>query len=102
MVGAGPSGSSFRLVYVAFHLEDELASQRYADLANYMVANLLSDVARDLITTKRGALILKAGQSEADQPTRPIGVGECFIRVVLTVHVVIMRRIYLDVQKELG
>ena len=102
MVGAGPSGSSFRLVYVAFHLEDELASQRYADLANYMVANLLSDVARDLITTKRGALILKAGQSEADQPTRPIGVGECFIRVVLTVHVVIMRRIYLEVQKELG
>ena len=27
MVGAGPSGSSFRLVYVAFHLEDESASQ---------------------------------------------------------------------------
>ena len=43
MVGAGPSGSSFRLVYVAFHLEDGLASQRYADLANYMVANLLSN-----------------------------------------------------------
>eukprot|EP00617_Octactis_speculum_P010147 CAMPEP_0185791362 /NCGR_PEP_ID=MMETSP1174-20130828/158335_1 /TAXON_ID=35687 /ORGANISM="Dictyocha speculum, Strain CCMP1381" /LENGTH=75 /DNA_ID=CAMNT_0028486307 /DNA_START=777 /DNA_END=1000 /DNA_ORIENTATION=+ len=69
---------------------------------NRMVANHLSDVARDLLTTKRDDLILKAGQTEADQPTRPIGVGECFIRVTLIVHVTIMRRIYLEVQKEIG
>ena len=102
MAGGGPSGSNFRLVYVAFHLDDEVASQRYADLANHMVANRLSDAARDLLTTKRGGLILKAGQTEADQPTRPIGVGECFIRVTLVVHVTIIRRTYLEVQKEIG
>ena len=33
---------------------------------------------QDLTTTKRGAFILKAGQSEADQLKRPIEVGECF------------------------
>ena len=66
MAGGGPSGSNFRLVYVAFHLDDEVASQRYADLANQMVANRLSDAARDLLTTKRGGLILKAGQTKAD------------------------------------
>ena len=89
MAGPGPSGSHFRLVYVAFHLDDEVASQRYSDLANHMVANRLSDAARDLLTTKRGGLIHKAGQTKADQPTRPIGVGECFIRVTLVVHVTI-------------
>jgi hypothetical protein len=28
MAGGEPSGSNFRLVYVAFHLDDEVASQR--------------------------------------------------------------------------
>ena len=48
-----------------------------------------ADAARDLLTTKRGGLIHKAGQTKADQPTRSIGVGECFIRVTLVVHVTI-------------
>ena len=44
MAGTGPSGSNLRLVYMAFHLHGEVASQQYADLANHMVANRLSFV----------------------------------------------------------